>query len=177
MAHTVRQNIFGMNRILLSTFCILGFCLSAYSQTKSSTITEQNQAPQAVTAGKGEMKFETELHDFDTLEYSGNGTYEFKFKNTGTEPIIITETKASCGCTVPVYPKNTPVKPGESQSIKVTYDTKRPGTFNKSITIYSNAKESVKVINIKGFVKNKPVEPPAFPLNNSPQGGFIPLEK
>ena len=141
-----------------------------------ASLRAQTEPAQAPVAGKGEIKFETDIHNFDTLEYGGNGSYEFKFKNTGSEPVIITEAKASCGCTVPVYPKNTPVKPGESQIIKVTYDTKRSGTFNKSVTIRSNANEPVKVISIKGFVKNKTIEPPAFPTN-TPAGGFVPFEK
>lgn len=126
--------------------------------------------------GKGEMTFETETHNFDTIEYGGNGTFDFKFKNTGTEPVIITDAKGSCGCTVPTYPKDVPVKPGETQVIKVTYDTKRPGTFTKSVTVTSNAKESIKVLNIKGYVKAKVVEP-TFPTNGSKVDGFVPLEK
>ena len=97
-----------------------------------------------------EISFEKEIHDFGTFEQNGNGTYEFKFTNSGDAPLIISNSKGSCGCTVPVWPKE-PIAPGESNVIKVKYDTKRIGAFNKSITITSNAKnDATKVIRIKG---------------------------
>ena len=129
------------------------------------------------TASLAEMTFETDVHDFGTIEYAGNGTYEFKFKNTGKEPLIISDAKGSCGCTVPTYPKNIPIKPGETQVIKVTYDTKRPGNFTKTVTIHSNAKTGEKVLTIKGHVEPAPTEE-AFPTNGKKDdGGAIPFEK
>ena len=97
-----------------------------------------------------EISFEEEIHDFGTFDQHGNGTFEFKFTNTGDAPLIISNSKGSCGCTVPVWPKE-PIAPGESNVIKVKYDTKRIGSFNKSVTITSNAKtDPTKVIRIKG---------------------------
>jgi|TARA_B110000971_G_scaffold19231_1_gene17552 hypothetical protein len=97
-----------------------------------------------------EISFEKEIHDFGTFEQNGNGTYEFKFTNTGDAPLIISNSKGSCGCTVPIWPK-APIAPGASDVIKVKYDTKRIGAFNKSVTISSNANtEATKVIRIKG---------------------------
>jgi len=99
-----------------------------------------------------EISFEKEIHDFGTFEQHGNGTYEFKFTNTGDAPLIISNSKGSCGCTVPVWPKE-PIAPGASHVIKVKYDTKRIGAFNKSVTISSNANtDATKVIRIKGKV-------------------------
>ena len=71
--------------------------------------------------------------------------------------------------------KNIPIKPGESQVIKVTYDTKRPGNFTKTVTLHSNAKTPEKVLTIKGVVESAPVEE-AFPSNGKKDGG-APLEK
>ena len=97
-----------------------------------------------------EISFEKELHDFGTFQQNGDGLYEFKFTNTGDAPLIISNSKGSCGCTVPVWPKE-PIGPGKSNVIRVKYDTKRIGAFNKSITITSNAKiDPTKVIRIKG---------------------------
>ncbi len=130
----------------------------------------------STSASLAEMTFETEVHDFGTIDYAGNGTYEFKFKNTGKEPLIITEAKGSCGCTVPTYPKNIPIKPGASEVIKVTYDTKRAGNFTKTITIHSNAKTPEKVITIKGKVEPAPTEE-IFPTGGKRDDGATPLEK
>ena len=118
-----------------------------------------------------EISFEKEIHDFGTFEQHGDGTYEFKFTNTGDAPLIISNSKGSCGCTVPVWPKE-PVLPGTSHVIKVKYDTKRVGAFNKSITITSNAKtDPTKVIRIKGktlAVDGTSTTPVKKPTGNSP---------
>src|SRR5689334_22735780 len=100
----------------------------------TAAFAQAQEAPANNTANisLAEITFETELHDFGTIPNGGNGTYEFKFKNTGKEPLIITEAHGSCGCTVPTYPKNTPIAPGKSDVIKVTYDTKRTGNFTKT---------------------------------------------
>ncbi len=98
------------------------------------------------------IQFNKETHDYGTIPFSGDPYCTFEFKNTGNEALLITEARGSCGCTVPEWPKE-PIAPGASGSIKVTYDTKRVGNFQKSVTITSNAiNEPTKVINIKGEV-------------------------
>lgn len=141
----------------------------------SSSAQEKTAAAPAPTS-LSEITFDVETHDFGTIEYAGNGTYEFKFKNTGKEPLIISDAKGSCGCTVPTYPKNVPIKPGETQVIKVTYDTKRAGNFNKTVTVTSNAKTPSKILTIKGKVDPAPVEE-TFPTNGKKDDGATPLEK
>ena len=143
----------------------------------STIMIQAQEAPApAVNTSLAEITFEKELHDFGTIANGANGTYEFKFKNTGKEPLIITEAHGSCGCTVPTYPKNTPIKPGDSEIIKVTYDTKRTGSFTKTVTITSNAKTPSKVITIKGVVEAAPVEE-AFPSNGKKDDGATPFER
>jgi hypothetical protein len=155
---------------LVFTLSIMAFTMSVNAQVTPT-------APaKTVSASLAEITFETEVHDFGKIEYAGNGTYEFKFKNTGKEPLIISEAKGSCGCTVPTYPKNVPIKPGESQAIKVTYDTKRAGNFTKTVTVHSNAKTPEKIITIKGHVDPAPVEE-AFPANGKKDDGATPFEK
>ncbi len=108
----------------------------------------------AVKTSKAKMEFEKEVHDYGKIEQNANGECEFVFTNTGTEPLIITKAKGSCGCTVPVWPKE-PIAPGASSSIKVKYATNRIGLINKTVTITSNASNAPnKVIRIKGEVLN-----------------------
>ena len=118
-----------------------------------------------------EITFEKDIHDFGTFEQHGNGLYEFKFTNTGDAPLIISNSKGSCGCTVPIWPK-APIAPGASEVIKVKYDTKRIGAFNKSVTITSNAKtDATKVIRIKGktlAAEGEQTTPVKKPNGNSP---------
>lgn len=99
------------------------------------------------------MTFEKDVVDYGTIEYGADGNREFKFKNTGKEPLIIYSATGSCGCTVPTHPKE-PIKPGETAVIKVHYDTKRAGGFEKSISVESNAKNCRITLKIKGHVKS-----------------------
>jgi hypothetical protein len=103
------------------------------------------------------IKFENLIHDYGTIQYDADGNCEFKFKNTGKEPLVLSNVTASCGCTTPSWPKE-PILPGKSSSIKVHYDTKRVGTISKTITVMSNATEDRVVLQIKGNILAKPVE-------------------
>lgn len=109
-------------------------------------------APKADNPNAPEITFDKEIHDYGTIKQGADGNCEFKFKNTGVEPLIISAAKGSCGCTVPTYPKE-PIMKGQTGSIKVHYDTKRVGAFTKTVTINSNAKSEVKTLTIKGVVE------------------------
>lgn len=101
------------------------------------------------------MVFEKETHDYGKIEQHANGECAFVFKNTGTEPLVISNAKGSCGCTVPDWPRE-PIAPGATSKIKVEYDTKRIGEFSKSVTITSNAtnvNNGVSLIKIHGIVE------------------------
>ncbi|MFN8166332.1 MAG: DUF1573 domain-containing protein [Bacteroidia bacterium] len=114
-----------------------------------------------------EITFETDVHDYGTIKQGADGSCEFKFKNTGKEPLIISSAKGSCGCTVPTWPKE-PIMKGETAVIKVHYDTKRVGAFTKTVTINSNAKSDTKVLTIKGVVEAVPESTDqTMPLKNS----------
>ena len=110
-----------------------------------------------------EISFKETNHNFGNIPFKGNGSYEFVFVNTGTEPLILTQPKSSCGCTVPEWPKQ-PILPGEQNVIKVTYkNTDRPGNFNKYVTVFSNAVVNKEVkLYIKGTVEPQPTD--ATPL-------------
>lgn len=102
--------------------------------------------------GQAVIEFEKKTHDFSKVPEGTMATYEFVFKNTGNEPLIISSVKASCGCTTPQWTKE-PILPGKTGSITASYNSKgRPGVFNKSITVNSNASTPSSVIYIKGVV-------------------------
>ncbi|MDX2360214.1 MAG: DUF1573 domain-containing protein [Crocinitomicaceae bacterium] len=112
----------------------------------------------AVVQNGATIEFKKETHDYGTVEYGGNGQCSFEFTNTGNAPLIISQAKGSCGCTVPSWPKE-PIAPGATAVITVKYDTKRPGAINKSVTITSNAVNApTQVIRIKGNVSPKPAD-------------------
>ncbi len=111
------------------------------------------------------ISFDKTTHDFGVVnQEDGNVTTVFTYTNTGDAPLILTQKPSTtCGCTMP-DPKpaiNTPIAPGESGELSVTYAAAtRPGIISKTITVYSNAGDNV-VLQIKGEVKKKPVEQPA----------------
>ena len=118
-----------------------------------------------------EIEFEKVVHDYGDVPYNGDGTCEFRFTNTGNEPLLIQKPKSSCGCTIPSWP-NEPILPGESDVIKVTYRTNRAGNINKTVTVTSNAvKNSTVVLRIKGRVLDQPTE--ALPEKNNNAGSPV----
>ncbi len=105
---------------------------------------------------KPEMTFARTEHNFGTIkEELGAVTTQFEFTNTGKSPLIIQRVSASCGCTTPSYTRE-PVLPGKKGTISAKYSTiRRPGTFHKTITVYTNVPDTVYVLNIKGNVTPK----------------------
>ncbi|MDR1667661.1 MAG: DUF1573 domain-containing protein [Bacteroidales bacterium] len=99
-----------------------------------------------------EIQFEELVHDFETIEFKGKAEVDFVFTNVGKEPLTITQCSASCGCTAPTWTKE-PVKPGEKGVVKVVYkNTNYASSFNKTVTVISNAKTNKVVLTIKGTV-------------------------
>ncbi|MFT5762561.1 MAG: hypothetical protein ACI8WA_001691 [Polaribacter sp.] len=121
-------------------YCFLLFLLTFTSVTGFS---QNTTSP--------EFKFATELINYGKVVQNSNGLRVFEFTNIGKSPLIITDIKTSCDCTVPKKPLE-PIMPGEKGQITVSYDTSKIGGFSKQITIFSNAKTERKSIRIKGFV-------------------------
>lgn len=106
---------------------------------------------------EAEIKFDKTSHDFGIFtESNSKVTCTFTFTNTGNKLLVIHQAIASCGCTVPEYPKE-PIKPGESGKIVVTYngEGRFPGHFRKSITIRSNAKQEIVRLYIEGEMQGQ----------------------
>ena len=103
------------------------------------------------------IKFDEQTHDFgEILEENGPVNHKFEFTNLGTAPLIISNVKASCGCTTPGWTKD-PVLPGKRGYIEAQYNpVNRPGSFRKSLTIYSNASSGNTSIFIQGSVTPRP---------------------
>jgi hypothetical protein len=129
---------------LIASFIVTIFAATASFAQDAATKPNPNAA---------DFKFEKEVYEFGSIKQGESVTYEFKFKNSGKEPLIITNASGSCGCTVPVWPKE-PVKKGETGIIKVTFNsTGKMGAQDKTVTITSNAKTNPMVLHIKGNVE------------------------
>jgi hypothetical protein len=104
----------------------------------------------AATA-QAKISFKSETVNFGEIAKGSDGIRVFEFTNTGNAPLIISEVKSSCGCTVPKKPDG-PIAPGASNTIQVKYDTNRVGPIRKTVTVYSNAENPIKALKIKGEV-------------------------
>jgi len=99
------------------------------------------------------MTFEKDVHDFGKIIQGEKVSYKFKFTNTGSSDLLITDAKGSCGCTVPEYPKS-PVKPGASGVIDVVFDsTGKTGQQNKKVTITANTVPGTVTLAINGMIE------------------------
>lgn len=144
-----------MKKVLATVALFLSIGFAANAQEGGSVV--PNIDPNAA-----EMKFESDILDYGTVKFDANGVREFKVKNVGKSPLTISNVQGQCGCTAttidgkPGWPQE-PILPGKTASIKVKYDTKRPGPFEKNVTITSNSKEPSKMVKIKGVVEAAPV--------------------
>ncbi len=124
-----------------SFFLIFVFFLAAL------TITAEN--PQ--TAAKDSIIFEKLVHDYGTITQGAEGGCEFVFTNKGEKPLLLSNVRASCGCTAPTWPRE-PILPGQKGVIKVGYNTNILGGFSKGISVTSNASNNTVNLTVKGNV-------------------------
>jgi len=134
-----------MKKIILTVSVVFFVFLAGKAQVITTTAPTDN-------ANGAEITFENLVHDYGTLQKGADGKCEFKFTNTGKEPLILSDIKSSCGCTVPSWTKE-PILPGKSGVINVNYTkTNVVGPISKQITVISNAKTPAVVLSIKGSV-------------------------
>lgn len=145
---------------LFSVLTLLAMMVAvAHSQNDAAPTLQEKE-----NQSGAQIAFESETVDYGVIEQGSEPFRVFTFTNTGTEPLIITQAKGSCGCTVPTYPKE-PIAPGETGEIKVRYDTNRLGKFTKRVTLTTNAPEEKTMLTIKGEVLKKAEEPEGLPVN------------
>ncbi|MFQ3213611.1 MAG: hypothetical protein ACJAT1_001700 [Marivirga sp.] len=129
-----------------------------------------NAAAQQASAEKPEgplpiLAFQQTEHDFGNITEGDVVTKKFTFTNNGEAPLIISNASASCGCTIPTYPKGKPIAPGETGEIEVKYNSRgKKNQDNKTVTITANTWPTVTKINIKAFVEAKPEATTAGPV-------------
>ncbi|MBQ9253204.1 MAG: DUF1573 domain-containing protein [Bacteroidales bacterium] len=118
------------------------------------TVFTVNAQEQKKASTQAEITFTEMEHDYGEVVKGGDGMCEFVYKNTGKAPLMLTNVRSSCGCTIPSWSKE-PLMPGKTAKIQVKYNTNNVGTINKSITVESNASNGRVILKIKGKVINK----------------------
>lgn len=130
-----------MKYALSLTFLIFSFALFA-----------QDEEGLDIQAPITNLEFAENAFDFGEIVQGEKVSQVFKFKNTGTVPLIITSAEGSCGCTIPYYPVM-PILPGEESEIEVEFDSKgKLGMQTKRVTIFANTSPEVSILTITGKV-------------------------
>jgi hypothetical protein len=142
---------------------VLFFCLIFFWQVQA----QQKSLHKAGAV----IKFNQTSYQFGKIFFRSPGKHSFKFVNAGSEPLLLSQPRSSCGCTIPSWPK-APILPGDSGSIEVTYNTHIVGSFNKTVTVYSNAQPVV--LHIRGEVVPRPK--PLLPVKTTTPSG-TPIRK
>jgi len=126
---------------------ILAFALGLMS------FTAKNNTPDPITKtfATSPVSWKSESIDIGSIPQGTPKSLDFEFRNTGKTDIIITNVKASCGCTATDYTK-TPIKPGQTAKVTATYNAANKGAFTKTVTVTTNAEEAPKVLTFKGTV-------------------------
>lgn len=92
------------------------------------------------------------VYNFGNITEGEKVTFNFRFKNSGKKPLVISNTSASCGCTVPEKPEK-PILPGETGFIKVVFNSKgKVGHNEKNITVMSNTSPAFPLLLLTGEV-------------------------
>jgi len=123
---------------------LLILVVPAFSQTeKTADLKEVSKAT--------EISFLETEYDFGTVKSGGDAIHYFVFLNTGSDPLVISNVRTSCGCAVPEWPK-APVGSGTKDSLRVEYNTRIKGAFDKTIMVYTNDAKGMIELRIKGNV-------------------------
>lgn len=139
-----------MNKVKLS-ISLLILCLTFSLQAQINSIAKVNPEVAPV------MTFKNTLYDWGTIKEGEKTAYTFEFTNTGKTDLIITKIKGSCGCTVPSNWKKEPIKPNESSSFQVTFNSRnKPNKQSKTITVSCNTNSGRERVRITGVVTPDP---------------------
>ncbi len=121
----------------------------------AATPSDENSMPPVIEENLGpttSIQFAEMEHDFGSIDQDTKNTKIFIFTNTGNEPLIISDAKGSCGCTVPNYPRN-PIAPGETGEIEVVYSPgKQVNQQTKTVSITANTEPATTVLRVKANV-------------------------
>ena len=152
-----------MKRITLSLSLLMALAFvsckenAASEKIKSANVDVAAQRDEAAKS-LPVMSFEKAEHDFGSIVQGTPQETVFKFTNTGNAPLIITDAKSTCGCTVPEKPDG-PIAPGDTGELLVRFNGSGQNQVTKTITVTANTAKGSELIRIKAFVNPKDAAP------------------
>ena len=142
----------------LSALCMVAFTSckdDAAAKVKSENVT-QAQERDAASIEFPVLTFDKTEHDFGEIENGTPVETVFKYTNTGSAPLVITDIKSTCGCTVPQDWSKDPLAPGESSQFTVKFNGKGKNKVSKTVTVTANTETGKEQVKITAFVKPDP---------------------
>ncbi|MDA9572899.1 DUF1573 domain-containing protein [Flavobacteriaceae bacterium] len=133
-------------------------------ETKNVEVASQRDA---VATNFAEMTFDKTSHDFGTINDGQAQETMFSYTNTGDTPLVVTDIKSTCGCTVPQGWSRQPLSPGESSQFTVKFNGKGANKVSKTVTVTANTKKGRETVRISAFINNpRSVKQPLLPKIN-----------
>ena len=140
-----------MKKLILLTILFSFLACNESASKKINTDVAQNQISK--DRKYAEITFDRIFHDFGNVNEGEIAKTVFTFTNTSKNDLYIVDARGSCGCTVPKYPKNVAIKPGETGEIEVNFDTTgRPNLQQKMVKVSANTSTGGEMLRIQAFV-------------------------
>ena len=152
-----------MKKVILG---LSALCLVAFTSCKEDATTKIKAENVAVAAERDAvvgdfavLTFDKKEHDFGEIESGTPVETVFTYTNTGKTPLVISDIKSTCGCTVPKDWSKEPLAPGATEKFSVKYNGKGKNNVSKTITVTANTEKGKETVKIKAFVKADPNAP------------------
>ena len=143
---------------ILFALIIVTACTTDPSKKAKENSNETTESTAAAADGPV-MTFDKLSHDFGTINEGEIVETVFTITNTGSSDLVILNARGSCGCTVPAYPKDQPIAPGDSAEVTVKFDSNnKPNANNRSVTFTTNTAKGREVVQIRTFVTPDPLK-------------------
>ena len=154
----------------LGTLCLIVF--TSCKDNAAKKIEESNVTAAAARDASATkfpvIEFDKKEHDFGEIEAKTAVETTFNYKNVGDAPLVITDIKSSCGCTVPQDWSREPLAPGAEGKFTVKFNGSGTNKVSKTVTVTANTEKGSEVVKITAFVKPDPNAKPTPTLNNGP---------
>ena len=156
-----------MKRILLSVFVLALLPLTSCKEKAAEKINQENVEKAAERDAMAvvfpELSFDKTLHDFGEIQNGTPVETAFTYTNTGKSPLVVTDIKSTCGCTVPQGWSKEPLMPGESSQFTVKFNGKGANKVSKTVTLTTNTEKGREQVKITAFIKPDPTASVAVP--------------
>ncbi len=144
-----------MFKTMFAVVALSSLMISCDVRKKDKIAPGQNKSETELPKDPTTVQIIDSVYDFGSVGEGAVVEYNYRFKNVGDKPLVVSEVHASCGCTVPEKPEE-PIKPGEIGFIKVKFNSDgRPGEVHKSVSVSSNANPGFPTLLLKGHVEGK----------------------